>query len=1240
MKISKLILPLIIILTFLTHLNLSAYTKDGITYSLENYGTAKVEKCSINERNVIIPEYIYTPQYGTQYKVVGILDDAFSGCGNLESISIPGTVLEIGERAFKDCAALKSVSIPQSVNTIGGDAFKGCSGLEKAEFERIDHLCRIDFNTYSANPLFYAGHLYINGKEIKDLVIPEYVTSIGTVAFISCREITSVTIPESVKSIGINAFTGCSGLTSITLPQNLEYLGDGAFSACTGLTSVTIPGSVTKIGVRAFSSCQGLTEVTIPDSVTKIGEGAFSYCSGLTEVTIPESVTEIGEEPFDGCNRLEKLYYNAENASSNKKRIGASYSLKEIYIGENVRSIPEYAFDSLKNLDKVEFVSIESLCRIHLNSYNSESSDSSRPLYSASNICINGEVIKDLVIPESVTEIGEYTFYNWNGLTSVFIPESVTKIHGRAFSGCTGLTSVTIPGSVTEIGWSAFRYCEGLTEVTIPDSVTEIGSSAFSGCTGLTSVIIPNSVNTIHSYSFYDCTGLTSVIIPNSVTEIGYRAFDNCTGLKSVIILNPVTEIDASAFSNCTGLIKCAYPKTISNPFKRGVSIGYDPKEIIIENDVIYGPDKSSLYFIPSNYKGEYTVPESVTEIVRYAFYGCTGLTSVIIPNSVTTIVSGAFNGCTGLTSVIIPNSVTEIGEFTFYGCTGLTSVFIPESVTEIDSSAFEGCTGLTSVIIPNSVNTIGSGAFYGCTGLTSVFIPESVTEIDSSAFEGCTGLTSVIIPNSVTEIGEFTFYGCTGLTSVFIPESVTKIHGRAFSDCTGLTSVTVPGSVTEIGGYAFSDCTGLTSVIIPNSVNTIGSGAFYGCTGLTGALVIPESVTEIGGDAFSDCSGLESLYLLPKSVKLIDSYAFENNNFSNVYCTAVEPLEASKSAFGFGRYQSNATLHVPYESLDAYKDSYWGSFFFRNIEGFIVEPANIILNYEEASIRIDEVLILKATIEPENTTFKYITWSTDNEDVATVSQNGVVIGVSVGVANITAKCGEATATCEITVSPCLVESIELDYSKWNGFPGESFTISATVNPDNATDKTIIWNSSDPEVATVDETGLVIAVKPGSALITAITSNSLTGTCKVTVLPILVESITLDPDIIQGIIGEEFVIKASVLPEDASNPNIYWESSNTNVATVDQDGNVKINGEGTSRIFAYATDGSNVSGECFILGTSGIESILTECGNHISIYTPTGLLIKKDCTFEDLKNLVPGIYIFKSEKNSVSVMIR
>ena len=181
-----------------------------------------------------------------------------------------------------------------------------------------------------------------------------------------------------------------------------------------------------------------------------------------------------------------------------------------------------------------------------------------------------------------------------------------------------------------------------------------------------------------------------------------------------------------------------------------------------------------------------------------------TSVTSITIPNSVTSIGEYAFYGCTGLTSITIPNSVTSIGEYAFYGCTGLTSINIPNSVTSIVGYAFSGCTGLTSITIPNSVTSIGSSAFYGCTGLTSITIPNSVTSIGNGAFYGCTGLTSITIPNSVTSIGNGAFSGCTGLTSITIPNSVTSIGLNAFSGCTGLTSITMPdkfiAQVAQIG--------------------------------------------------------------------------------------------------------------------------------------------------------------------------------------------------------------------------------------------------------------------------------------------------------------------------------------------------------------------------------------------------------------------------------------------------------
>ena len=313
----------------------------------------------------------------------------------------------------------------------------------------------------------------------------------------------------------------------------------------------------------------------------------------------------------------------------------------------------------------------------------------------------------------------------------------------------------------------------------------------------------------------------------------------------------------------------------------------YDYKNNSYYNDA-YGDIEipSKLIYDRKTYK--------VTSIGKYAFYKCSGLTSVTIGNSVTSIGISAFYNCSGLTSVTIGNSVTSIGNSAFSNCSGLISIIvdesnpsfssiegilynndattliycpitkktvtIPNSVTSIDYSAFYGCSGLTSVTIPNSVTSIGQRVFENCSGLTSVTIGNSVTSIGYYAFSGCYGLTSVTIPNSVTSIGKYAFSGCSGLTSVTIPNSVTSIGERAFSGCSGLTSVTIGNSVTSIGYYAFSGCYGLTSVTIPNSVTTIVQSAFSNCRGLT-SVTIGNSVTSIGKYAFSGCSKLTSIY-------------------------------------------------------------------------------------------------------------------------------------------------------------------------------------------------------------------------------------------------------------------------------------------------------------------------------------------------------------------------------------------
>ena len=279
---------------------------DGIYYSL--FPEKNVAKVTVSPSgysgSVDIPEkFTYE---GVEYSVTSIGALAFNSFGeysNLTSVTIPNSVTRIEPEAFGGCSNLTSVTIPASVTDIAYSAFSDCNSLTSVHITDLEAWCRISFGSKDANPLYYAHHLYLNGKEVKDLVIPNSVTSLGRSVFYGCSGLTSLTIPSSVTSIEMYAFAECSGLTSVSIPNSLTSLGTGIFYGCSSLASVTIPNSVTSIGAYAFRECSSLTSVTIPNSVTQIAQDAFHDCSNLKEVyCLAENVPVLLSSPFQNCH--------------------------------------------------------------------------------------------------------------------------------------------------------------------------------------------------------------------------------------------------------------------------------------------------------------------------------------------------------------------------------------------------------------------------------------------------------------------------------------------------------------------------------------------------------------------------------------------------------------------------------------------------------------------------------------------------------------------------------------------------------------------------------------------------------------------------------------------------------------------------------------------------------------------------------------------------------------------------
>ncbi|MBO4876304.1 MAG: leucine-rich repeat domain-containing protein [Bacteroidales bacterium] len=720
------------------------------------------------------------------------------------------SVTGIDSHAFRECHDITSVTIPNSVTKIGDQAFYGCIGLMAA--------------TISNSVTIIESQTFYGCIGLVAANISNSVTIIESQAFYGCRELMEFTIPNSVISIGEGVFVGTGWFNS--QPDGILY-HDGwclGYKGAQPTGTLSLDEGTKGISAYAFRNCQEITSsLTLPNSVISICLYAFSGCSGLTEVTIGNSVKNIGLA-FNNCSGLTTVNFNATNCTAMGNSVtGTSAfsgcaSLSTLNIGENVINIPSYAFNGCNGLTEVTIGdSVRNIGRCAFKG------------------CIK---LFSMTVPDSVTEIGDMAFgqirnIQYNG-TATGSPWGALSINGiidgdliysdetkTVLIGSNPLaTNVTIPNSVTSISAFAFVGCASLASVTIPNSVVNIGGSVFKDCVSLVSVSFPNSVTSIGHFVFENCSNLNSVVIPNSVSNIGIGVFKNCIALESVIVESGNQIYDSH--DDCNAIIETA------------------------TNILIAGCKNSEI-------------PNSVTSIGSYAFYGCRDLTEITIPHQVRSIGTDAFNH------------------------SGLISVIIPNSVTVIEPNAFMDCRELMSVTMGNSLECIGEYAFMRCNGLTSIDIPESVTQIGRETFAGCTGLTTVNF-NAISCVycgnNYSPLFSQALLTTINIGENVRDIPAYIFSGCRNLTSITIPESVKTIGNYAFYDCESLRTLNY-NATNCISMGssyssAFYRCELRT--INIGENVINIPAHAFLDNRWLQTVYSNAVNPPALQSDSFDPN--------------------------------------------------------------------------------------------------------------------------------------------------------------------------------------------------------------------------------------------------------------------------------------------------------------------------------------------------------------------------
>ena len=660
----------------------------------------------------------------------------------IRTVLVDYGVTYVGNYAFLDSTALRFAYVSDTVTEMGDGTFTDCISL-------------------------------------LDFYLPDTMTTVGGSTFRGCYNLVYAWLPAGLTALSSRMLEGCTALETVVMPTDVTVIGPDAFSDCTSLTEIALPEGLSTIGENAFNNCTGLESIELPTTVQYLKRGAFYNCIALNEVTFLGNAPVFGSDPFTGV--VADVYYPANNftwTETVRQNYGGTLTWHAIDIpGSANPTITGTCGDNLTWTLSEGVLTISGTGDMY--DYNDSVEYGVAPWYNYKN------AITQVILPDGITSIGAYAFYDAKGLSSIVIPDSVSEIGKRAFYGCSGLTSVTLPAGLTEIKERTFFYTSSLKEITIPAQVESIGVCAF------------------------DSSGLEKITFLGDAPSIGSGAFTGVAATAYYHVNNDTWTEDV--MQNYSGTITW---EPYGTPIPKGTC--GDNLTWILEDGVltVSGGGAMDDFDDSLNYN---TAPWA-----EYADQ----ITQVILEPGVTTIGDYAFYYCENLTAVSIPEGVTNIGSHAFYA-DDLRTVEVPGSVTAIEEQAFGGNWDLAQVVLHEGLVSIGEAAFINAGMLTELEIPETVTTIESEAFFDCNALTRIKLPSGLTEISSALFCSCDSLKEVTIPAGVTTIGDMAFFRCESLTELILPDALTTIGRYAFDQCTSLTSIVIPDGVTLIGSNSF-----------------------------------------------------------------------------------------------------------------------------------------------------------------------------------------------------------------------------------------------------------------------------------------------------------------------------------------------------------------------------------------------------------------------------
>lgn len=1145
---------------------LGAYYNSGSSIGLGLFASCPLEEVYIG-RNITYDNNNCSYSFASYPADYGY--SAFYNQPKLAKVTFSSTVTEIPAYLFYRNVAMTLTDLP-NVKTIGKSAFEGCSKLTTLNFGQ--DLMTVD------------DRAFYNCTNVTKLTFPDAITTIGDEAFYNCSSITEVTVGSKLQSIGASAFQKCGSFTAILLPDNFTTMGASAFEGCKKLTVAKLGNSLRAVPARAFKNCIALSEMTVPatsvsmgdqafyndsvlavitmnDGLKTIGNEVFWNNSGIRTFTIPGTVTSIGSNSFYGCTNTSVLrfkdgegtltidsYYTRskkiDDMTTNSSYTDRCYDyfydcpIKTLYLGRDLKydySDNTYIYDYVDGQWKGK--------------------------YRASAPFVNSTTLQKVTIGSKVTFLYNHLFHNCDKVTTIDIPASIANIYGNAFDDCSSLTATTFHDATNNhtltLGDYAFRNCATLPEVTFPRQLLSVGNYTYAQCPLLKTLTFPAMLESIGNYAFAECTGLTQLTFKDSgkSVKLGYGARSN----------SGTSYLDNMPLFGNSSLTYLYIGRNIN--YTAGEKYGYSPfynqsflTDVRFSQSGTVSYCKDYLLYKVNNCK-TLTLPESLTSIGNWTFRGMAALESIVIPNAVTEMGTYAFADDTSLKSAKLSTSCPWLKEGLFSECNTLQSITIPSVVTKMDGYMFTNCKSLTSATFEDGTDLIEMG--YGASGkdyglfrdcplktlnlgrwlsyntekasrspfyyiykLKNLNIGENVKVIDKYMFSYCTGLETVYLPDNITSVNLWGFRGCYSLKSVRLSEKLSQVGDYGFSGCTSLDNVTFPASMTSVASNSFSDCTALRKLDLGQNLLIIGPSAFENDKALEG-IEIPSTLYGLGVASFKNCTSLP--YVEVKSISSVGKEAFMG-------CTGLKWISLSDKTTSLGENSFAGCSNI------AYVKSYATT----APEGLVNFPSEVVAN---------GTLFVPEGYEDDYT--YSATWE-DWMNIKPLTEN------------------------------VLVSSITLSQTEANMKATETLPLRATVGSEKAVNKSLIWKSSNESIATVSEEGVITANAVGHVTITAIAADGsgVKATCDITVDPTLAESISLDQPSLTLKKKRTANLVATISPVTTTNKSLTWTSDNPEIATVDNEGNVKTLTAGETTIKVSANDGSGITAECHLTVTA------------------------------------------------------